>query len=1258
MSKTSFVFTGGGTGGHVYPNVAIIEILRRDYPMAAFYYFGNPAGAERKIITSLPHEIDFVPVASAGLPMKLRSIRIVKPLLLMLAGAWKSYWKLRRLKPALVIGSGGYVSAPVILAARLLKLKVFLHEQNAVPGRMNQWMASFADRIALSFPSSLDYFDPGKAFYSDYPMRSAISTTQRRDRREIRERLGIPVDNKVVFVFGGSMGARTINRACAEIVPHILSREGLTLIWSTGRANTPEYRAYDESIKTLQEIGISCEIPGKLIIREYFDNIQDIYAVSDLVVARAGAGSVKEIVRMGIPALLVPKIDLPGDHQICNAREIASSGAAGIIYEEVVRRLGKNEIVLSETDLLARLDEMLSPRSLRSMKSALAKMEKVDAGAIIRRELIALLQRRAPEKEITTFYLQESAGENIHELVFKSTTFGNSMLADVYLPGAEKALLFSINLLARDEALVLKRIKGEVLLNGAEVKDWHELKESDRLSAAGREFVLKKHSESVPGINLERTFNRKVIGSSMGIIVSRIGGFFREVVTAALFGAGRAMDAFAVGLSIANLMRRVVAENALENAFMPIFLRLFHRSSRRRTWQSAASIINFTLLLSFVCTAAGILAAPYIIPILFPGFAAKGMTAETVRMTQLLFPYLFLVTMAAVMAAYLKAFNRFGIAEGSAVFFSIGSIIGILLLRPLSGSYALAYGVLLGGTMQIVFLYPFMARLLRTPELAFQHPPKISLSSTANKKYYAQLTPISLDVLLSKISEIVDKVLASGLAVGSISYLYYAMEIFRLPFAVISQAINTVILKDFSEQIALFNRERAKRLFLDGIRINVFLLLPISALMIILARPLVAVLLERSSFTAQATVNTALALQFYAIGLVGWGIHSLTTRIFAARLDIKTSLKMNVALVALNISLNVMLVRTSLGFAGLALGTSISFLLFALLRIIVLKKKLVQDDISISLHDLADSLIKSGLAALVMVIVVLESAMVFSRINMRPQFLYHLMLIISLAFIGATVYFLSSIIMKNSDVLVFRFGRKKKLKAAPLQQLPPALFLEQVARLPLPEAEQFRYKTSIYLASADWRIRNIGIKLIGVLADRKRVPLLRSMVSGSEKNGFIRRNALSSLAEFAVWDEPTRSLLQSALADAYYEVRVAALQYLRRHLPEQDLNQFRPILKRFLEKGNHEEKLNCLRLIQDKGDRDFLPGLQPFSIHANVLLREQLLETLRSFFRRGVISAEETRAWLDRVLLTSNSFQLEFRIKAIAASILREINKP
>ncbi|MCP5046656.1 MAG: murein biosynthesis integral membrane protein MurJ, partial [bacterium] len=1185
-----------------------------------------------------------------------------------LLGTIKSYFVLRRFKPDIVIGSGGYVAAPVLFAASLLKLKVFIHEQNAVPGRLNRFVARVASRIGVSFSSTAHYFPEDKVVVTGYPLRKSIRFSK---DENIKEKYNIPEKNKVVFIFGGSGGARSINTALAEIIPMLLAIDGLTVILSTGRGYSSHYKAFDDTLKILRDGSVPDDVEGRLIIKEYFDNIDEIYSISDLIVSRAGAGTIKEITTLGIPSILIPKINLPGDHQILNAREVEKIGGAKVVYESVTFKDNKQEIYVPEQILHNTIrDTLFDGDTLFNMRKNLRQVEKKNSTELILKELEVLMKgkEKPEETQVKVFYLHSQEDEKNIELLFDTTSIGNSYWCDAFLDGVEETTLVELKVLKKKsggssgnghrktvETIIARRLKGALKVDGEPVEKWVELKEDSRVAVGKEEktFVLKSYHENVQTVHIEKSTTSKVLGSSFGIMFSRLGGFVREAFIAAKFGLGQATDIFAIGLAIANLMRRVVAENAMENAFLPIFMRLFHRTSRKKTWEAVGSIVNFTLLLSFVSTVLLVIFTPVLIQQLFPSFAA---TPAAVTLTRLILPYLFLVTIAAVMTTFLKAFNRFGIAEASSVFFSVGTVTGILLFYSTSGLYSLAYGVLLGGLLQILILVPILSRIFRIKALEYSYKPVINFNSPANKKYYSQLGPIAADVFLGKANDLVGIALASRLPIeGAVSFLYFSLTIYRLPFAIISQAINSVILKEFSNQIALFDVKKAKQLFVDGVKTNLFLLAPISVLLVVLAEPIVSILYERGSFDAANAANTAFALKFYSIGLIGWGVHSLTVRIFSARIDIKTSMILNLFMLLVNVGLSFYLVTTSLSFAGLALATSVSFLLFSFIRVAVLKVKLEKEDISIKFGEFLFPLYKTLIATTLMVIVLGQAKFIFNGIEFASKPVGNIVMLVSLAFIGISVYLLASMLLKNTELLIFKSKLRKKNGAVPISMLSPFKFLEVVSKDRESYKDDYFYKINIYLASGRWEVRNVGIKLVGLFKDATKVGYLLSVLKSRKENGFVKRNALNSLRQLNPWNPDIKNLMLKMLADPYYEVRAATLYYLSKNSSAKDYLEYKATVHRCLHKGSLEEKLACLKLIAKIGSKEELESMEPLYLGSNSLIREELLELLYGFYRRKLLAAEELKEHIGRILITSNNLNPEFKLKSIVKKIYKEI---
>ncbi|MBN2346233.1 MAG: glycosyltransferase, partial [Candidatus Aminicenantes bacterium] len=587
MKKHRFLFTGGGTGGHVYPNIAVYEALVEKYPDAEFLYVGTRRGSEAAIVPALSQPMEFASVPARGLPTRLRSPRTLLALAAILAGTVKAFFILLRFRPDLVIGSGGYAAAPVLLAAALLKKRIFIHEQNAVPGRLNLFVARYATRIGIAFPSTAFFFRRSQTVVTGYPLRRAIL---RPSGVNGREKFAIPAGRRVLFICSGSTGARTINRAAAAAIPRLLSLPNLFVIMSTGKGYSKEYKAYDDTVTLLEKAGFPAQIEGRLLVHEYFDPIAEIYDLSDLVISRAGAGAVQEIAAKVLPSILVPKIDLPGDHQVLNARELEKTGGARVLYEEVGGGPRRVEITLSPDNLYGAVAELLAdPERLAAMRRNLQALERPDATAAVIAAVEDIVEKKgAPsEREVEVFYLHALKEEKNLELPFPRTRVGNTALDDVRLEGGKDPLRFEVRFLAgeRSEAVIRPR-RGRLRLNDREIRGWVPLKSDDRLTAGEHSYIFRSTREKSSDDARETPEAVAAEPSSASITTQAI-GFGRDVVAAALFGAGRVMDLFVAALTITGFLRRPLGRGGMRAAFLPLFSRLFKRGPRQKAWEAA-----------------------------------------------------------------------------------------------------------------------------------------------------------------------------------------------------------------------------------------------------------------------------------------------------------------------------------------------------------------------------------------------------------------------------------------------------------------------------------------------------------------------------------------------------------------------------------------------------------------------------------------------------------------------------------------------
>ncbi|CAM5786967.1 undecaprenyldiphospho-muramoylpentapeptide beta-N-acetylglucosaminyltransferase [Brevibacillus borstelensis] len=312
------VLTGGGTGGHIYPALAVAKEISRQQPQAAFLYIGSKKGLEAQLVPRT--DIPFQSVEIAGLKRKL-TFDNVKTLWKFIQAVSLSKRMLREFRPDVVIGTGGYVCGPVVYAAARLGIPTVIHEQNVVPGLTNKFLARYVDRVAVSFEESLSFFPAGKTVLTGNPRATEV---MHGDPRAGRAFLGVGEDKRVVLIFGGSRGARAINEATLAIVPRMQEFPRTHFVYVTGDVH------YDSISAALKEKG---EQPRNLSVYPFVHNMPDLLAAAHLMVGRAGASSLAELTALGVPSILVPSPYVTNNHQEKNARGLEKQGASIVILE-------------------------------------------------------------------------------------------------------------------------------------------------------------------------------------------------------------------------------------------------------------------------------------------------------------------------------------------------------------------------------------------------------------------------------------------------------------------------------------------------------------------------------------------------------------------------------------------------------------------------------------------------------------------------------------------------------------------------------------------------------------------------------------------------------------------------------------------------------------------------------------------------------------------------------------------------------------
>ena len=351
----------GGTGGHIYPAIAIADKIKEKDPSSEILFIGTKTGMENKLVPEAGYEIRGVD--ASGFKRKLL-IRNIKTLHNAIEGGKEVEKILAEFKPDLAIGTGAYVTGIVLLHAHRAGIPCMIHEQNAVPGMTNKILSSFVDRVFISFRNTEKAFaHPDRVMFSGNPIRSDF---EKLDEVKCREELGFSKDDIIVLATGGSLGANVLNKEVIDFAKKV-DQFNVKLIFVTGK------RYYDEVKEKLSAKNV--------MLIDYANNMPTLMKAADVVVSRAGAIAVSEILASGKPSILVPSPNVTNNHQYHNAKAIADEGAA-ILVEE-------SSLVEGEEVLASEILSLISrPEDLSSMKVRAKSLAHTDAADIIFDNLI------------------------------------------------------------------------------------------------------------------------------------------------------------------------------------------------------------------------------------------------------------------------------------------------------------------------------------------------------------------------------------------------------------------------------------------------------------------------------------------------------------------------------------------------------------------------------------------------------------------------------------------------------------------------------------------------------------------------------------------------------------------------------------------------------------------------------------------------------------------------------------------------------
>ena len=405
-------------------------------------------------------------------------------------------------------------------------------------------------------------------------------------------------------------------------------------------------------------------------------------------------------------------------------------------------------------------------------------------------------------------------------------------------------------------------------------------------------------------------------------LISRISGLVRDIVFARLIGAGSgiAADAFYVAFRIPNFLRRIFAEGAFSQAFVPVFSQVKGGDDVLATRQFLNRVTGVFALVLFVVTLIGTLAAPYIVMALAPGYVADPHKYSlTVTMLRIMFPYLMFISLVAMAGGILNTYGRFGLAAFTPVLLNVCLIAAALLVAPRMQEpvLALAWGVFVAGMVQLLFQLPALHRLglLPRPQLHFRDP--------AVRRMFKLMLPATFSVSVAQVNLLVNTLLASFLVTGSVSWLYYADRLMEFPLGVFGVALGTVILPSLSRDHARASAETFSHTLDWALRIACFISVPAMVALAILADALMITLFQYGKFNAHDVTMAASALVAFAIGLPAFVLIKVLAPGFYARQDMKTPVRIGVISVIVNIVASLVLVF-QFRHVGLALATTIA----------------------------------------------------------------------------------------------------------------------------------------------------------------------------------------------------------------------------------------------------------------------------------------------------------------------------------------------
>ena len=419
-------------------------------------------------------------------------------------------------------------------------------------------------------------------------------------------------------------------------------------------------------------------------------------------------------------------------------------------------------------------------------------------------------------------------------------------------------------------------------------------------------------------------------------MVSRVLGFVRDAIIARFFGAGMATDAFFVAFKLPNLLRRIFAEGAFSQAFVPILAEYKNQQGIEASRTFVAYVAGILTLVLAIVTLIGVITAPFIIMLTAPGFmqdSTEKFELATV-MLRITFPYIFFISLASLVGAILNTWNRFSVPAFVPTLLNLSMIVCTLFLTPYFNPpvLALAVSVVIGGVLQLLYQLPYLKKI------GMLVLPRISFRDSGVWRVLKQMGPAILGVSVGQISLIINTIFASFLISGSVSWMYYADRLMEFPAGVLGVALGTILLPSLAKSFAKGDQQQYSELLDWGLRLCFLLALPSTVALGVISKPLVSTLFEYGQFTLNDTLMTQRALIAYSIGLLGLILIKVLAPAFYSRQDIKTPVKIAIVTLILTQLMNLAFIGP-LQHAGLSLSIGLAACFNAGLLFWQLRKK-------------------------------------------------------------------------------------------------------------------------------------------------------------------------------------------------------------------------------------------------------------------------------------------------------------------------------